>query len=225
MSYLFRKLQAVKDVIRQISKRSRFGRPFHEQYGKRSQTLLKSEGQHLFHIYWSLWNQLSWKKSLLVICKILGLFLNTLSADDKYSFLNRDNLRQSIEMQLSKKQKTFFQFFYTILKSRMKFEHFEKKMTLIAGFFWKLQTARNVVRRMSKRSRFRISLHKKHGKWSQKQMKSEVQDLFQIYWSLFSVLSWKKSLFVIWTMWNNQFRCSYLRNKKLFSILFYIFEI
>ena len=42
------------------------------------------------------------KKSLLVICKILGLFVETLPADYKYSFLNRDNLTQSIQMQLSK---------------------------------------------------------------------------------------------------------------------------
>ena len=45
--------------------------------------------------------------SLLVICKILGLFVNTLTADDKYSLLNRDSLTQSIETLLSQKQKTF----------------------------------------------------------------------------------------------------------------------
>ena len=55
--------------------------------------------------------QLSWKKSLLVICKVLGLFVNTLTADDKYSLLNRDNLTQPIHMQLSQKQKNFLEFF------------------------------------------------------------------------------------------------------------------
>ena len=34
--------------------------------------------------------------SLLVIHKILGLLVNILTADDKYSFLNRDNLAQPI---------------------------------------------------------------------------------------------------------------------------------
>ena len=52
--------------------------------------------------------QLSWKQSLLVICKILRLFLNTFSADDKYSVLNTDTLTQPIQMQLSKKQNNFF---------------------------------------------------------------------------------------------------------------------
>ena len=60
--------------------------------------------------------QLSWVKSVLVICKILGLFVNTLTGDDKYSLLTMDNLTQQIEMQLSKKQKALSQFFSTFLK-------------------------------------------------------------------------------------------------------------
>ena len=54
--------------------------------------------------------QLSRKNSLLVICKILRLFLNTLSAVDKFSFPNRDNLTQPIDMHLSQKQKLFVEF-------------------------------------------------------------------------------------------------------------------
>ena len=45
------------------------------------------------------------------ICKILGLFLNTLTSDDQCFFLKRDNLTQEIQMQLSKKQKRFSEFF------------------------------------------------------------------------------------------------------------------
>ena len=37
----------------------------------------------------------------------LGLFVNTLTADDKQSILERDNLTQPIQIQLSNKQKTF----------------------------------------------------------------------------------------------------------------------
>ena len=60
--------------------------------------------------------KLSWIKSVLVICKILGLFVNTLTGDDKYSLLTMDNLTQQIQMQLSKKQKALSQFFSTFLK-------------------------------------------------------------------------------------------------------------
>ena len=58
----------------------------------------------------------NWKKSLLVICKILGLFLNTLVADDNYSLLNWDNLTQPSQMQISEKQKTLSQYFSTFLE-------------------------------------------------------------------------------------------------------------
>ena len=54
---------------------------------------------------------LSWKMSLLVICKILGLLFNTLSASGKYSLRGRENLLQPIQMQLSKKQNLFLYFF------------------------------------------------------------------------------------------------------------------
>ena len=39
---------------------------------------------------------MSHKKSVLVRPKALELFVNKLSADDKYSLLNRDNLAQPI---------------------------------------------------------------------------------------------------------------------------------
>ena len=64
---------------------------------------------------------------MLVLCKILRLFVNTLTADDKYSLLNTDNLTQSIQTLLSQKQKTFSQFFSSFLKSALNFEHFQKK--------------------------------------------------------------------------------------------------
>ena len=50
-----------------------------------------------------------------------------MSADAKYSPLNRDNLTQPIQMQLSRKQKTFSNFFSTFSKSSLNFERFFKK--------------------------------------------------------------------------------------------------
>ena len=67
-----------------------------------------------------------WKKSLLVIHKILRLFVNTLTADDKHYLLNRDILAQRIQMQLSQKQKTFSEFFFAFLKSILNFKHLPK---------------------------------------------------------------------------------------------------
>ena len=68
-----------------------------------------------------------WKKSLLVLYRILKLFVNTLTADDKHYLINRDNLTQPIQMQLSQKQKTFSEFFFAFLKSILNFKHLPKK--------------------------------------------------------------------------------------------------
>ena len=50
-----------------------------------------------------------------------------MSAVDKWSLPNRDNLMQPIHMQLSQKLKTFSEFFSAFSKSRLNFEHFQKK--------------------------------------------------------------------------------------------------
>ena len=55
------------------------------------------------------------------------MFVNTLTADDKYSPLNTDNLTDPIRSQLSQKQQAFPKFFLTFSKSTLNFEHFQKK--------------------------------------------------------------------------------------------------
>ena len=72
---------------------------------------------------------------MLLLRKILGLFVNLLTEDDKYSLLYRDNLTQPIQILLSLKEKTFSRFFSAFLKSTLNFEHFQTKMTLIADVF------------------------------------------------------------------------------------------
>ena len=62
-----------------------------------------------------------------MIHKILGLFLNTLTVDDKHYMLNRDNLTQPIQLQLSQKQKTFSQFFFAFSKSILNYKDLPKK--------------------------------------------------------------------------------------------------
>ena len=91
---VFLNLPSPKKVVRSMSKKSCFRGSFDNWHGKQTDKLLKSEREHLYHIYWSLWKQFSCKKSVLVICKILGLFVNPLTADDKYSLLTPGNLLQ-----------------------------------------------------------------------------------------------------------------------------------
>ena len=83
---------------------------------------------------------------MLMLCKISVLFLNTLTDDDKYSLVYRDNLTQPIQILLSQKQKTFSEFFSAFFKSTLNFEHFREKMTLIADVFLELPFPKKVIR-------------------------------------------------------------------------------
>ena len=65
--------------------------------------------------------------SHLVIHKILIVFVNTLRVNGKHYLLNRDNLTQPMQIQLSQKQKIFSEFFFAFLKSILIFKDFPKK--------------------------------------------------------------------------------------------------
>ena len=67
------------------------------------------------------------EKVFLVIHKIVRLFVNTLTVNDNHYLLNRDNLTQPIQIQLSQKQKTFSEIFFAFLKSILNFKHLPKE--------------------------------------------------------------------------------------------------
>ena len=73
----------------------------------------------------------------------------------------------TIHIHLSQKEKVFSEFFSAIFESALNFEHFQKKMTLIAYVFPKLTTTKNVLQQMSKSSRFREPVDRRHGKWAE----------------------------------------------------------
>ena len=50
-----------------------------------------------------------------------------MTVDEKHYRLTRDNLTQTIQVQLPQKQKTFFQFFLAFLKALLNFKHLPKK--------------------------------------------------------------------------------------------------
>ena len=89
---------------------------------------------------------MSWKESLLVTWEMLRMFVNTLTADDKYPLLNRGNLTQHIQMHLSQTESDFSQFFYGFSKSTLNFEYFRKKITLVIYVFLKIRAPKYVVR-------------------------------------------------------------------------------
>ena len=74
IAYVFRKLHTVKEVVRQMSKKSRFRRPFAKQHGKPNQTIEISTTAPLSYL-WILVNgielervSLSFKENLRTVC-------------------------------------------------------------------------------------------------------------------------------------------------------------
>ena len=65
--------------------------------------------------------------SALVRSKILGLFVNTLTAEYMYSRRNMQTFTQQFQTPLSLKQNTFSGFFIAFLKSTWNGEHFQNK--------------------------------------------------------------------------------------------------
>ena len=53
-------------------------------------------------------------------------------------------------------------------------------MTLIGDLFPKLRTPKNVVRYMSKKSRFKGLFNRQHGKWVQTLLRSDPQHRYHI---------------------------------------------
>ena len=96
-------LQTVKNFVTPLCKKRRFGTRFDSQHVKVSRILAKSPREHFYHVFSSFWGKLIWKMSPLVLGEILGVFVNTLTADGKYPVQGCENLHLPIQMQLSEK--------------------------------------------------------------------------------------------------------------------------
>ena len=81
-----------------------FGTPFANERVNGFQTLLKSARHHYYPLFSSIRGKLSFKKSPSVWYEILRLFVNALTADDKYCDSNMQNFSQQCQTPLSQKQ-------------------------------------------------------------------------------------------------------------------------
>ena len=100
-----------------MHKKSCFRRPFGSQDVNGHQTLLESAQEQFYPTFSSFGDKLGQKNSLLVRSEILGLFVNTLTADHRYSGDNRENLSQPFQMRLFQKPKNFFEHVISFLES------------------------------------------------------------------------------------------------------------
>ena len=177
-----------------MSKKPHFRKSCEIQHAKECQRLLELAAHNFYQIFSSLWGKLSWKISLLVICEILGLFVNSCTANDMYFLCNSGNLLQPIQTQLFKKQKKIFSFFGSFLKSSSNFKHFVKRWP---SYLLHYRNYRLWKTSLSKKHFFRIPLGSEHVKGSQTLVKSAWQQFYHICSSLWWKLAWKMSLLVI----------------------------
>ena len=124
---VFLKLATVQCLVTRLTIQRRLKTFFDSQHVKRFQTLVKSSWEHFCHTFSSLWGEMIWKISPSLKFEIIGLFVNTWTADYKYALPDYENLRFPIQIQLSSKQKTFSRFFIPFMESPSNFEHFQKK--------------------------------------------------------------------------------------------------
>ena len=116
----------LKEVATYTSKSSCLRTPFANEHVNGFKTLLKSARHHYYPLFLSIRGKLSRKKSALVWCEILRLFVKTLTANNMYSGSNMQSLRQQFQTPLSLTQKTFSGIFIAFLKCAWNLEHFPK---------------------------------------------------------------------------------------------------
>ena len=109
---VFPKLHTMKRLVRTVFKQQRFKTGSGSQCVKVSQTLPKSPWEPFYYVFSSWSEKLIWKLSPLVVGEILRVFVNRLTANDKYPANDCQNLPLPIQRQLSEKQKTFSNFLF-----------------------------------------------------------------------------------------------------------------
>ena len=98
---VFPKLATVQVLVTPLTIQRRLKTSFNSQHVKRFQPLVKSSWGRFYHIFSSLCGEIIWKTSPWLKFGIIGLFVNTWTADYKYPVSDCENLGFPIQIQLS----------------------------------------------------------------------------------------------------------------------------
>ena len=217
-----------------MSEKLRFRTPCDSQHATGSQILLKSARRHFYHIFPSQWGNFTSKMSLLVISEILVLFINTLNTYEKFSLCNRQSWEQPIQMQLSKKQKTFSKFFAPFLKSTLNFELFDSQSSCIIRNYglqktWldkclkcaasEYRSAVNMLKAPKHCWTLDDSTFIKSCYHSEDYGVEKCLSLWYVKSNGLLLTHWLPMIsihFVIVRIYDNQIKCNYLKNSKIF---------
>ena len=118
---------------------------------------------------------------MLVLCKVLRLFLKTLTDDQMYSLLCRDNLTEPIQILLSQNQKTFSKLFSAFLKFTLNFEYSRKKYDPHSRCIYQITVSEKGDSINVCKIPFKRSLQQKHGRRAQRLLKSAQHYLYHVF--------------------------------------------
>ena len=119
---VFPNLRTVKIFVRKLSQEHRLRTGSGSQHVKVTQMLAKFPRDYFYRVFFSFSVNFIRKMSPLVLGEILGLFVNTLTADGKYPVQGCENLQLPSQMQLSQKPKYFSGFFVPFLETTSNFK-------------------------------------------------------------------------------------------------------
>ena len=98
---VFPKLATVHVVVTPLTIQRLLKGFFDRKHVQRFQTLAKFSWEHFYHIFSSLWGKIIWRIAPWLKFGIIGLFVNTWTADYKYPVPVCENLPLPIQIQLS----------------------------------------------------------------------------------------------------------------------------
>ena len=166
---------------------------FDSQHVQRLQTLVKSSWEHFYQIYSSLWGEMIWKRYPWLKFVIIGLFVNTWTADYKYLVTDFENLSFPIQIQLSSKRKNFLSFLFHLWNLHQILNIFKTKEIVIGNVFPKLATFQGLVTSVTTQLRLKTSLDSQHVKPFQTLVKSLWEHFYHIFSALWVEMIWKIS--------------------------------
>ena len=98
---VFSKLATVEGLVTPLTIQRRLKTSFDSEHVKRLETVVKSSWEHFYRISLSLWEEIIWKTSPWLKFEIIGLFVNTWTANYKYPVPDCENSPFPIQIELS----------------------------------------------------------------------------------------------------------------------------
>ena len=235
---VFPKVENVKILVRPLSNKRLFRTRFDSQHVKASQILTKSLWDRFCRVVSSFSGKMIPKTSPLALGEILGVYVNTLTANAKYPAQDCENLKFPIWMILSQIWRFLLNFVFHLWTVHQIFNIFKKRMIVIANVFPKIETVKILVRPLSKDCRCRTRFDSQHVKLSQILSESPWERFCHVFSSflgnfickMFPLVLGEVLVFFFLTDWlpmasilfkivricNSQFKCNYLKNEKVF---------